>query len=63
MKTDELDNILEEITQLIVEIEEYNSDPAEDIFSRGDILECKRIALISKTSKSLGKDNIIHLFD
>jgi len=60
---DELDNILAEINQLLLEIEEYNSDPAEDIFSRGDILECKRIALISKASKLMGDNNVVQLFD
>ena len=58
----EIDTLIQEFDELFLEIEEFNSVPLEDTFSRGDILEARRVALISKGKRLLGEENVISLF-
>jgi hypothetical protein len=58
----EIDTLIQEFDELFLEIEEFNSVTLEDTFSRGDILEARRVALISKGKRLLGEENVISLF-
>lgn len=59
MESQELDALIEEIEALTHDIESYNSDSDEDIYSRIDILEVKRSSLIHKADQILGNGRFI----
>ena len=52
----EIDQINKELKQLTKEINRYNKSNTEDLSGHGDILEARRIYLISKAERIL-KEN------
>lgn len=48
-----LDHLINELESLTAEIEEYNSNEDYDLTGYGDILECRKIYLLSKAEQYL----------
>jgi hypothetical protein len=53
MSNEDLDKLIKELESLTAEIEEYNSNDDYDLTGYGDILECRKICLISKAERYL----------
>jgi hypothetical protein len=50
---EDIDKLIDELESLTAEIEEYNSNDDYDLTGYGDILECRRICLLSKAERYL----------
>lgn len=50
---EDIDKLIKELESLTAEIEEYNSNDDYDLTGYGDILECRRICLLSKAERYL----------
>ena len=50
---EDIDKLIDELESLTAEIEEYNSNDDYDLTGYGDILECRKICLISKAEQCL----------
>jgi len=50
---EDIDKLIKELESLTTEIEEYNSNDDYDLTGYGDILECRRICLLSKAERYL----------
>jgi hypothetical protein len=53
MSNEDIDKLIKELESLTAEIEEYNSNDDYDLTGYGDILECRKICLISKAEQCL----------
>jgi hypothetical protein len=53
MSNEDIDKLINELKSLTAEIEEYNSNDDYDLTGYGDILECRKIYLISKAEQCL----------
>jgi len=58
MSNEDLDKLIKELERLTAEIEEYNSNDDYDLTGYGDILECRKICLISKAERYLKKQHL-----